>query len=229
MRRADPAGQKANQDVSLLNSDGCLKWALLCGFKGTVHDKIKNTYFPLYLLRLFWRWSLRDVHLLSHIMQRDETLLVRLKKICLKTDVTFAQIMTRLIKIIHRSCCEQFHARTIISVSPCWCKGVITHGLVWQLSQGGQRLCFQHGHEQQQPFHPETTHNKVCASSWATGSWFLEGDIDVEVSQIVSILQYNEEKADIVSTWQLSQKQSRWINSPTGKTRNKLLIFLPPL
>ena len=69
------------------------QWWRTCldlSLKGTVHPKIKNTYFPSYLQcysidqsRLFWCElpSVGDIHvcLLSNIMELDDTLLVVLK------------------------------------------------------------------------------------------------------------------------------------------------------
>ncbi|MDF4377384.1 hypothetical protein P3378_24580, partial [Vibrio parahaemolyticus] len=101
-------------------------------FKGTVTPNSIIHIFPLtcsafYQYRLFWCELLsvgdigcRDVCLLLNIMELDGTQLVMLK-VAQNTfeqqqhqqQCVFPEIMTWLLKIIHRPCCEQFHVGTI--------------------------------------------------------------------------------------------------------------------
>ena len=90
-------------------------------FKGTIHPKIKNTYYLHVVLFisldsfgvscLVWEISAIEISAFSlmtlngaHIATK-----VHLEKL---TSNLFPEIMTLLLKIIHRPCCEQFHVGT---------------------------------------------------------------------------------------------------------------------
>lgn len=105
--------------------------------KGTGQPKIRHAYFSLSPVVLFETSRLfscelpiledishRDVWLLSYIMELDGTRLgvFSAEKMHLNLNsgaMSLSEIMTRLLKITHRYCCERFHIETFFFWEAC--------------------------------------------------------------------------------------------------------------
>ena len=87
-------------------------------FKGTVHLTIKNARFHCFGVAEFWGHQYRDFCSLSSITgtrSHSQGAKKKKKKTFEKPQqqCLFSEIMTQLLKIIHKSCCEQFYVRSI--------------------------------------------------------------------------------------------------------------------
>ena len=132
-----------------------------CLFKGTVHPKIKNIYFPfqsrLFLCEL---QSFGDVCLRSNVMEPDVTP----QKIHSKESNSNFSLQKSFKRLIHRPCCEQFHVGALFSQPYHHAEGnmqllISTEGSwLWQLSQFAKLASHHHFKKtQQQQVFPEIT------------------------------------------------------------------------